>query len=54
MRLTLSECNNICNICVYAPCVCGNEPDNCASYVEEKVDTHLLCADMEEIIDATD
>lgn len=28
-----AELMNICNYCAYAPCVCGNEPENCADYV---------------------
>lgn len=28
------ELMNICSYCVYAPCVCGNEPENCADYVQ--------------------
>lgn len=31
--MTLEEMFNICDCCVYAPCICGNEPENCASYV---------------------
>lgn len=26
---------NLCDFCVYAPCVCGNDPENCASYVQK-------------------
>ena len=32
MRLT--EIFNICDTCVYAPCICGNEPEICVAYVE--------------------
>ena len=32
--LTLTEIFNICDYCVFAPCVCGNEPENCADYVQ--------------------
>lgn len=32
--MTLTEAANICDFCVYAPCLCGNEPDNCVLYVE--------------------
>lgn len=32
--MKLTECFNICDYCVYAPCLCGNEPDNCAAYVQ--------------------
>ena len=31
---TLTEFFNLCDYCVYAPCVCGNEPQNCANYVQ--------------------
>jgi hypothetical protein len=31
--MTLTEMANICETCVYAPCVCGNEPENCIVYV---------------------
>lgn len=30
----LTELFNLCDYCVYAPCVCGNDPENCASYVQ--------------------
>ena len=30
----LTELFNLCDYCVYAPCVCGNEPENCADYVQ--------------------
>ena len=30
----LSDYANLCDYCVYAPCVCGNDPDNCASYIQ--------------------
>lgn len=33
MRLT--EMFNICETCVYAPCICGNEPENCIAYVQK-------------------
>lgn len=32
--MKLTEIFNICNTCVYAPCLCGNEPENCVAYVE--------------------
>lgn len=32
MRLT--EIFNICDTCVYAPCLCANEPENCVAYIE--------------------
>lgn len=32
MRLT--EIFNICDTCVYAPCLCDNEPENCVAYIE--------------------
>ena len=25
---------NLCNHCAYAPCFCGNEPENCVAYVQ--------------------
>lgn len=31
--MTLTEMFNICDICVYAPCFCGNDPENCVAYV---------------------
>lgn len=31
--MDLQEMFNICNQCVYAPCLCGNEPENCTAYV---------------------
>lgn len=34
MRLTLTEQNNLCNYCAYAPCFCGNDPENCVAYVQ--------------------
>ena len=30
----LTEIFNICDTCVYAPCLCGNEPENCVAYIE--------------------
>ena len=32
--MKLTEMFNICGTCVYAPCLCGNEPENCVSYLE--------------------
>lgn len=32
--MTLTEMFNICNSCVYAPCFCGNEPENCVAYLQ--------------------
>ncbi len=32
--MKLTEMLNICEICAYAPCLCGNEPENCVTYVE--------------------
>lgn len=29
----LTEMFNICDTCVYAPCFCGNEPENCVDYL---------------------
>lgn len=31
--MTLADMFNICETCVYAPCLCGNEPENCIAYV---------------------
>lgn len=31
--MTLTEMANICDTCVYSPCFCGNEPENCITYV---------------------
>lgn len=31
--MTLMEMLNICDTCVYAQCLCGNEPENCVAYV---------------------
>lgn len=31
----LSDYANLCDICVYAPCLCGNDPENCASYIQK-------------------
>lgn len=31
--MTLTEMFTICDSCVYAPCLCGNDPGNCVSYV---------------------
>lgn len=31
--MTLTEMFNICDTCVYAPCFCGNAPENCIAYV---------------------
>ena len=30
----LTEIFNICDTCVYAPCFCDNEPENCVAYIE--------------------
>lgn len=32
--MTLTEMFTICDSCVYAPCLCGQEPEICAAYVE--------------------
>lgn len=34
--MTLTEMANICDSCVYAQCLCGNEPENCVAYVERQ------------------
>lgn len=31
--MTLTEMFTICESCAYAPCLCGNDPENCAAYV---------------------
>lgn len=31
--MTLTEMCTICDSCVYAPCLCGNDPENCVAYV---------------------
>lgn len=31
--MTLTEMFTICDSCVYAPCFCGNDPENCVAYV---------------------
>lgn len=31
--MKLTEMFNICETCVYAPCFCGNEPENCVNTV---------------------
>ena len=33
LTMTLSEMFTICDSCVYAPCLCGNDPENCVAYV---------------------
>lgn len=30
----LTEMFNICDYCVYAPCLCGDDPENCVSYIQ--------------------
>lgn len=32
--MTLTEMFNICDSCVYAPCFCGNEPENYVAYLQ--------------------
>ena len=32
--MKLTEMLNICDACVYAPCLCGNERENCVSYLD--------------------
>ena len=31
--MTLTDMFTICDSCVYAPCICGNDPENCVAYV---------------------
>ena len=33
--MQLTEMFNICETCVYAPCFCGNEPENRIAYVQK-------------------
>lgn len=32
--MKLTEMFNICDTCVYAPCLCGHEPESCVAHVE--------------------
>lgn len=34
--MTLTEMFNICDNCVYTPCLCGNEPENCVDYAKRR------------------
>lgn len=34
VKMTLTEMFTLCDSCVYAPCICGNDPDNCVGYTE--------------------
>ena len=36
--MTLTEMFTICDLCVYAPCLCGNDPENCVAYVMRRSD----------------
>nr|DAO23098.1 MAG TPA: hypothetical protein [Caudoviricetes sp.] len=31
--MTITEMFAICDSCVYAPCLCGNDPENCVAHV---------------------
>lgn len=31
--MTITEMFAICDSCIYAPCLCGNDPENCVAYV---------------------
>lgn len=33
--MELTDMFNICDNCVYAQCLCGNEPEICAAYVAQ-------------------
>lgn len=33
LMMTLMEMFNLCDTCIYAPCLCGNEPENCIEYI---------------------
>ena len=39
--MTLTEMFTICDSCVYAPCLCGNDPENCVAYVMRTSDNGL-------------
>lgn len=32
--MELTEMFNLCDTCVYSPCFCGNEPENCVADAE--------------------
>lgn len=36
--MTLTEMFTICDLCVYAPCLCGKDPENCVAYVMRRAD----------------
>ena len=40
--MTLTEMFTICESCVYAPCLCGNDPENCVAYVMKRGMTTLM------------
>lgn len=42
--MTLTEMFNICETCVYAPCLCGNDPKNCVAYVMRREMETVKCA----------
>lgn len=40
--MTLTEMFTICDSCVYSPCLCGNDPENCVVYVMRTSHTNTL------------
>lgn len=41
--MTLTEMFTICDSCVYTPCLCGNDPENCVAYVMRTSDLCPAC-----------
>lgn len=35
--MALTVMFTICDSCVYAPCLCGNDSENCVSYVIKEI-----------------
>lgn len=42
--MTLTEMFTLCDLCVYAPCLCGNDPENCVAYVMRREMETVKCA----------
>lgn len=42
--MTLTDMFTICDLCVYAPCFCGNDPENCVAYVMRREMETVKCA----------
>lgn len=42
--MTLTEMFTICDSCAYAPCLCGNDPENCVAYVMKRETATVKCA----------